>query len=125
MKLRAKTLSAIIWSQDHEKLAEWYRDVLGFSVRGKTTLPDDSCIDFDFGETFFAVGKHDKVQGSNKDPYRIMIGFPVESISASYEEIKDKPVTWIAKPFLSPTGTVWCMTLADPEGNILQFFGAK
>lgn len=125
MKLRAKTLSVIIWSDNHEELAKWYEDVLGFTVRDITTHPNDSCIGFDFGDTYFSIGRHDKVHGKNRDPYRIMVGFPVASIAAAYEEIKDKPVTWLAKPFLSPTGTVWCMTIADPEGNILQFFGQK
>ena len=125
MKLRAKTLSVIIWSDSHEELAKWYEDVLGFTVRDITTHPNDSCIGFDFGDTYFSIGRHDKVHGKNRDPYRIMVGFPVASIAAAYNEIKDKPVTWLAKPFLSPTGTVWCMTIADPEGNILQFFGQK
>ena len=125
MKLRAKTLSVIIWSDNHEELAKWYEDVLGFTVRDITTHPNDSCIGFDFGDTYFSIGRHDKVHGKNRDPYRIMVGFPVASIAAAYNEIKDKPVTWLAKPFLSPTGTVWCMTIADPEGNILQFFGQK
>ena len=125
MKLRAKSLSVIIWSENHEKLAKWYEDVLGFTVRGITTHPDDSCIDFDFGDTYFSIGRHGQVTGKSKDPFRIMVGFPVASVSEAYESIKDKPVTWIAKPFLSPTGTTWCMTIADPEGNILQFFGQK
>ena len=125
MKLRAKTLSVIIWSDNHEELAKWYEEVLGFTVRDITTHPNDSCIGFDFGDTYFSIGRHDKVHGKNRDPYRIMVGFPVASIAAAYNEIKDKPVTWLAKPFLSPTGTVWCMTIADPEGNILQFFGQK
>lgn len=54
-----------------------------------------------------------------------MVGFNVESISEAYEELKQKNVTWIAQPFESPTGGLWCMTIADPEGNILQFFGNK
>lgn len=125
MKLRAKTLSVIIWSENHEKLAKWYEDVLGFTINDITTHPNDSCIGFDFGDTYFSIGRHDQVQGQNKDPFRIMVGFPVTSVSEAYESIKNKPVTWIAKPFLSPTGTTWCMTIADPEGNILQFFGQK
>jgi hypothetical protein len=79
----------------------------------------------DTGTSFFSIGKHDKVTGKNKDPYRMMIGFQVSSISEVYEELKNKKITWIAKPFLAPTGTVWCMTLADPEANLVQFFGEK
>lgn len=125
MKLRAKMLSVIIWSENHETLAKWYEEVLGFTVREVTTHPDDSCIGFDFGDTFFSIGRHDQVHGKSKDPYRIMVGFPVHSVHEAYEELKDKDITWIAKPFEAPTGAIWCMTIADPEGNILQFFGKK
>ena len=32
---------------------------------------------------------------------------------------------WSYWLFLSPPGYCLCMTIADPEGNILQFFGGK
>lgn len=126
MKLRTKTVSVIIWSENHEQLAKWYEQTLGFAVKSVTTLPNDSCIDFEFNEgTYFSIGKHSQVHGNNRDPYRIMIGFQVESVSEAYKEIKDKNITWIAPPFEAPPGGYWCMTIADPEGNILQFFGDK
>lgn len=125
MKLKPPYLSVAIWSEDNKKLAQWYRDVLGIPIRTYNPIPNDDCYDMDVGTTFFSIGKHDKVHGASKDPFRIMIGFQVERIGETYEELKDKDIHWIAKPFLSPTGTVWCMTLADPEGNIVQFFGQK
>ncbi len=125
MKLSDKHISVCLWSDNYEKLAKWYEDVLGFKVATRLTLPDDTGVDFDFAPTYFYVGKHDKVHGKNKDPYRMMFGFNVESISEAYKELKDKNITWIALPFEGPPGGFWCMTIADPEGNILQFFGAK
>ena len=125
MKLRSKKISVIIFSPDHEKLSKWYENVLGFKVRNKIDMPHEHFIDFDFGDTFFSIGHHGKLKGNTKDRYRIMVGFDVESVTAAYEEIKDKPVKFIAKPFEAPPGGYWCMTVADPEGNILQFFGNK
>lgn len=125
MKLLDKHISICLWSGDYEKLARWYEEVLGFKVGRRLTLPDDTGVDFDFAPTYFYVGKHDKVNGKNKDPYRIMIGFNVESISEAYEELKVKGITWIAKPFEGPPGGFWCMTIQDPDGNIVQFFGGK
>jgi len=125
MKLKNKTISVCLWSENYDKLAKWYEDVLGFKVGRRLTYPNDTGVDFDFLPTYFYVGKHDKVKGKNKDPYRMMVGFNVESISQTYKELKDKKITWIAKPFEAPTGTTWCMTIADPDGNILQFFGQK
>ena len=125
MKLKNHDISVIIWSEHYEKLVDWYKNVLGFTIREELTLPNDTCTGFDFGQTYFSVGRHDKVQGQAKDPYRIMVGFNVDSVNEAYKELEGKPITWIAKPFESPQGGYWCMTIADPEGNILQFFGGK
>lgn len=125
MKLKNKHVSVIIWSENYEKLVDWYANVLGFTIRERLTLPDDTCTGFDFGDTYFSIGRHDKVRGVNHDSYRIMIGFNVDSVNEIYDELKNKPVKIIAKPFESPQGGYWCMTIADPEENILQFFGSK
>lgn len=125
MKLKDKKVSVGIWSSNYEKLAQWYETVLGFTVRSHLNLPNDTVIDFDFGDTYFFVGKHSKVKGKSKDPYRMMVGFNVDSVSKAYNEIKDKDVTFVAKPFESPEGGYYCMTIQDPEGNILQFFGGE
>jgi len=111
-----------IWSQDHEKLARWYEEVLGFKVRDRQNLPNDTFIDFDFGENYFFIGKHSEVAGKNRDPYRIMIGFNVKSVEELYQELVAKNVIIIAKPFEAPTGGFWCMTVSDPDGNTLQFY---
>lgn len=125
MKLKNKDISVCIWSDNYTKLAKWYEDVLGFKVSRRLTLPNDTGVDFDFLPTYFYVGKHDKVKGKSKDPYRMMVGFNVDSVNEAYKELKNKSITWIAKPFEAPPGGFWCMTIADPEGNILQFFGQE
>lgn len=55
-----------------------------------------------------------------------MIEFYVDSVMETFEELKAKGVKMIAEPFAEPTNTGnYCMTIADPEGNILQFYGKK
>lgn len=125
MKLKNSIISVSIWSEDYEKLAKWYEDVLGFKVRERLTLPDDTGVDFQFGDVYFYVGKHNKVKGKSRDPYRIMVHFNVDSVTEIYNELVKKNVTIIAPPFEGPPGGFWCTTIADPEGNILQFFGDK
>ncbi|MGH7245527.1 MAG: VOC family protein [Candidatus Levyibacteriota bacterium] len=126
MKLKNNAITVIVWSEDYKTLAKWYEDVLGFRVKEQAELPNDSYVAFDFGENWFCIGKHSEVHGKNKDPFRIMIEFYVESVVATGEELKQKGVKIIAEPFAEPTGTGnWCMTVADPEGNILQFYGKK
>jgi predicted enzyme related to lactoylglutathione lyase len=126
MKLTKKAITVIIWSENYKKLAKWYIDVLGFTPKEQAELSNDSYIGFLIGDNWFCIGKHDQVNGNSKDPYRIMIEFYVESVTQTCEELKEKGVTIIAEPFAEPTGTGnWCTTIADPEGNILQFYGKK
>lgn len=126
MKLRNKGLSIGIWSENYKKLAKWYEEVLNFKVSMSMELPNDSFVAFDFGENWFWIGKHSKVRGKSKDPYRIMIGFHVDSVTEVYNELKKKGVEFIAKPFQEPDGSDgWAATFKDSEGNILQLFGRK
>jgi predicted enzyme related to lactoylglutathione lyase len=125
MKLKSSNISVGIWSDNYEKLAKWYEEVLDLPVFSRLNLPNDTGVDFNVRPNFLYIGKHDKVHSKSKDPYRIMIGFDVSSIYETYEELKKKNVTIIAKPFEAPPGGFWCMTISDPEGNILQFFGDK
>lgn len=126
MKFAKQAISVGIWSEDYKKLAQWYIDVLGFQVADTAELDNDSYVAFAWGDNYFWVGKHDKVHGKNKDPYRIMIEWYVTSVMDTYNELKEKGVTIIAEPFAEPTNSGnWCMTIADPEDNILQFYGSK
>lgn len=126
MKLLNKGVSVGIWSEDYKKLARWYIDVLGFTIAEQADLPNDSFVAFKFNDSYVWIGKHDKVIGHNKDPYRIMVEWYVESVMDTFHELKEKGVTIIAEPFAEPVNQEnWCMTIADPEGNILQFYGKK
>ena len=126
MKYKNKSISVGIWSNNYKELAKWYKDVLQLPVKQEAELPEDSYIAFDFGDNWFWIGKHNKINGKNKDPYRIMVEFYVESVSETYDELLARNVTIIAKPFLDPSGEDnWCMTIQDPEDNMLQLYGGK
>ena len=56
MKLANKDVSVCIWSENYEKLAKWYEEVLGFKVNRRLTLPDDTGVDFDFYPHIFTSG---------------------------------------------------------------------
>jgi len=112
--------SYLIWSEDPFKLAKWYEKKLGFKREAVLEYPDDTGILYNFSGRYFWIGKHDKVKGKNKDPYRHMISFVVDDVKKSYEELKKKGVKFIAKPFIAPSGDMEFATFVDPEGNILQ-----
>lgn len=125
MILGTKNFSIIIFSHNHKKLAKWYEETLELRVTETIDIPNERFISFDFGKLYFSIGYHSKVKGKAKDPYRIMIGFDVRSVTKTYEKLKKKKVTFIAPPFEAPPGGYWCTTAQDPEGNIIQFFGQK
>ncbi len=124
--MEVKSLNAIcVWSENPKELAKFYSDVLNLPFDKELNLPNDTGIQFKIGETYFFVGLHDKIQGKAKDPYRIMIGFTVDSVQKTYDEISPKGVEFIQKPTPSPDKTFYVSTALDPEGNIIQFYSNK
>lgn len=122
--MKIKALSSVcLWSKNPFELAKFYRDILGLPFDKEMNLPDDKGIQFKIGEVYFFVGYHDKVFGKNKDPYRVMVGFDVDSVKKTYEELTQKGVEFIQPATVSPDGTFMVATAYDPEGNIIQFYG--
>lgn len=118
--------SVCIWSADYKQLATFYRDVLGLEVDKHIDQSGEQGYQFRVGpSSYFFVGHHDQVSGVAKDPFRMMPGFQVDSVQAVYEQLKAKQVKIVAKPHAVPDGSAYVVTIADPEGNIVQFFSVK
>lgn len=111
-----------LWSEDYQKLAKWYEEVLGFKRTGEIDIKNDTGVMFEFeNKSNFWIGQHSEVKGTSKDRYRFFICFNVDSVRQLYNEIKDKNVEFIREPSLSPTGDYYAMTLVDLDGNLVQF----
>lgn len=115
----------IIWSQHYKELAKWYQEKLDLEKIGEVNHPQDKCIGFRIGTVELWIGFHDKVKGVNKDKYRIMHNFTVDSVSESYKYLSNKGIKFIAKPFKAPTFDKYFATFQDLDGNILQLIGGK
>ncbi|MBI4129766.1 VOC family protein [Candidatus Roizmanbacteria bacterium] len=121
-----KNISAVlIWSGDYRKLASWYREKLGLKTIEEITHPQDSGVGLAVGTSYLWIGKHSKVTGKSKDPYRIMVNFTVQSASDVYEKLVKRGVVFIAKPFKAPTFDKYFATFKDLDGNIIQLIGDK
>lgn len=122
-----KITTILIWSSDYKKLAAWYQDIFHLKVNEELTHPQDTGILFDFpdGSPWLWIGQHDKIQGSNKDPLRIMFNVNVDSVKETYEYLKTKQVKFIATPFKAPTMEKWFCTFSDPDGNTVQVIGKE
>ncbi len=124
MKLKNTFFTICIWSGDYQRLAKWYEDIFEFEVSDTLDLSDDTGIGFSLNkENYIWIGKHDQITGQSKDPFRIMVGFQVESVKQAAAELNDKGVEFVADPFLAPPGGFWCATFKDIDGNLLQIEG--
>lgn len=112
-----------LWSEDPHTLADWYVSVLGLTRDFGLDLPDDTGVSLSAPDGgLIWIGYHDQVKGKNRDPYRFMISFIVESVSEKAKEMKTHGVHFVAEPFMAPTKDKWCATFEDPEGNLMQLF---
>jgi len=124
--MKLNEISAVlIWSEDYKALAKWYKEKLGLETIEEINHPDDTGVGLSIGESYFWIGKHSKVHGKNKDPFRIMFNISVDSVQEAYEKLKNKGVEFIAKPFKAPTFDAYFATFKDLDGNIVQFIGSK
>src|SRR5579862_7556669 len=54
-----KDISAIlIWSEDYQKLADWYKDKLELNVSHELNHPDDTGVAFKVGNMLLWIGQH-------------------------------------------------------------------
>lgn len=117
-----KNISAVlIWSQDYKKLADRYIDKHSLKILKKINHPDG----FQVGNVYLWIGQHSKVKGKNKDAYRHMFNFTVDSVHASYEELQSKGVVFLTKPFKAPTMESYFATFYDLDNNLVQLIGNK
>lgn len=123
-----KISTILIWSEDYERLAAWYKDVFNLKEIERIDHPDDTGILYEFpeGQPWLWFGKHSEIHGANKDPLRIMFNIAVDSVDKTYEYLQSKGSTkFIATPFKAPTFDKWFITFSDPDGNTIQCIGKK
>lgn len=133
----------LIWSENPDKLIEFYRDILKLELEDKTDIPEKDGITADYGYMFFIneaktdkvwIGKHSDVKGYSKEPLRIMHNLYTDEVQKWYEKIKAasetaeySTVKIISKPektpFYSEELPWYVSTFSDPEGNTWQFMG--
>ena len=105
-----------IWTEDLERLVQFYRDTLGLKLRSH----HGDFVNFDFGGVRLNLGYHDRVKGHARDPHRIMVHLGVSNIQAEYRRLMERGVEFIRAPEQEGWGG-WVATFPDPDGNILQF----
>ena len=105
----------ILWTDDVERLAAFYRDTLGLAPH--SVRPD--FVAFSFGDARLSIGRHSQVSGLSRDPYRIMLNLAVDDIQDVARRLMERGVAFVREPEQEGWGG-WVATFRDPDGNILQ-----
>lgn len=112
-----KLTSLIIFSENPEKLADFYIEVL----QKKPEWIDNGYYGFESENFYLTIGPHDKVKGKSKYPERIMINFEVNDVITEFERIKKSTkAKVIAEPYSMGSEEFLIATFADPDGNYFQ-----
>src|SRR5687768_11299497 len=91
----------LIYSENPDKLMEFYRDTLEFNLIDKLNLPGDYGYMFNVvGDLNVWLGKHSEVKGAAKENFRHLFNlYPEEGVQHWHNKIKNKPgVTIVAEP---------------------------
>lgn len=99
----------------HGAMRDFYVEVLGLSPRSDR----EGFLNFEFGGRRLTIALHDAVEGSTREPMRIMINFEVDDIDTVFERL----VAHGAPAIRTPSPEAWgglVATSADPDGNVIQ-----
>lgn len=109
------TSGILLGSTDPDRLVAWYRAVLeplGAEWREHMlVIADGMYIGFD---------RRDDVGDAVAEPGRQLINFSVRDIRATEKHLNSLGVTWIRPVELTDFGAYFS-TVADPDGNLVQF----
>ena len=115
-----------LFSENPDKLAEFYTKILGFKQVVKVDREDDYGYGIEATKGYkLWIAKHSKVKGKNDNPYRIMLSFYVDDINDYFSIVESRSNLKIIE---KPTAT--CMNIKgeerlvgaflDPDGNCIQ-----
>ena len=111
-----KLNTVMINSEQPDKLAAFYRDVLGepgFEGNGYTG--------WKAGDAFLMIGPHSDVKGSSAEPARVITNYETTDVKGEFERLSAAGATVVAEPYHpGEDDRMTLATLADPDGNYLQ-----
>lgn len=125
----------LIWSENPDKLKDFYKDVLELELNEKVDIPEKNGIAADYGYEFILtekgdkvwIGRHLEVKGQSKEPVRIMHNLVTDDVQKWYEKVRDAGCKILCEPtktpFYSDELPWYVSTFQDPEGNAWQFMG--
>ncbi len=111
-----------IWSEDPEKLANWYKEVFKLEESLRLNEPEDTGVGFDINGMLLWFGFHSDIKGENKDSLRHILEFKVSDIQTPFNALLNANAKMIRPMEYAPSINADIFTAQDPEGNTIQFF---
>jgi predicted enzyme related to lactoylglutathione lyase len=108
--------SIMLNTQQPAELAAFYERILG-EPPGMVDA-ENGFWGWQVGSAYFSVMEHSEIQGSAKEPARIMLNFETAQVKEEFARMTAAGATAVREPY--EMGGGWIATLADPDGNYFQ-----
>ncbi len=107
----------IVWTAPDrfEPMARFYRDLLGLPV----VSARPGFVAFGWGDVRLTVTIHSELDGTARDPLRIMVNLATVDIEAAHRRLAAAGVRFLRPPEREHWGG-WVATMEDPDGNLVQ-----
>ncbi|MGL4107442.1 VOC family protein [Clostridium sp. LP20] len=124
--MKAEINLITIWTEDIDRMKEFYNKVLGFKIINDL----GNYVEFENSGARFAICKREVMHNYSKEYEKKAVGqgfelaFPCESTSdvdKSFKELIEKGATFIKEPQDMPWNQRTAL-FADPDGNIHEIF---
>lgn len=114
----------VIWTtaERFPALRAFYLDTLGLAARSDRA-GFVSFVLSQADDVRLNISVHHEVEGSARDPLRIMLLLRVDDIHATSARLRASGVPFMREPEREPWGG-WITTFTDPDGNIVQLLQA-
>ncbi len=120
--MNIKMRYTILYVTDHEKSKKFYHDILGLPIRGE----HGTYIEFETGSTILAINTRESVKEitgfnipENHSSQTFEIGFVVDDVKNTIEELRNQDVQILVEPIEKPWGQVVAY-VADPDGHYIE-----
>ena len=115
--LIAGLAGVLIWTSEgrFSAMRRFYVEALG--LRPRSDRPN--FVNFHIGASRLTIGVHEGVDGTSRDPLRIMINLAVTDIHAAHMRLATVGVPCLRAPSPEPWGGI-VATYSDPDGNTIQ-----
>lgn len=118
--MKVEFLSAVLLvSKDHDRLAQFYRDVIGIPLKTEQHGDTHKHYGCDLGDLHFAIHPVENFSDSNHGVGSVKLAFEVFDLEAFLKQLKGHGV----EPLYAPkkAGPMLITAIHDPDGNLIEF----